>query len=154
MIFLISCSGIEVRRDYDIQADFSRLQAYNWLPMPDNTEIKPLTVKRLQNAVNTQLKEKGLTLTSDNPDFLIEMLVSTRKKVDPNVLSRGHRDLRRVYYYEEGTLILDFVDAQSNELVWRGVARGILEDKPTPEKQEEKINTAVEKMLKDYPPSK
>lgn len=55
-----------------------------------------------------------------------------------------------VYQYKEGTLILDFIDPESKELIWRGLysdeidRSGII--------SEEKINKAVKEILKQFPP--
>ena len=57
------------------------------------------------------------------------------------------------YQYQQGTLIIDFVDAESKQLVWRGTAEGVVgEGKTDPEKAQKKIDEIVGKMLKDYPP--
>jgi len=50
----------------------------------------------------------------------------------------------------EGTLFIDLIDAERNELVWQGSGAGNLPDKM--EKKEEKIKEFVNKMLENYPP--
>ncbi len=49
-----------------------------------------------------------------------------------------------------GTLIVDLVDSDSGDLVWRGVGSGTLSTKP--EKNEKKINKVASKMFKNFPP--
>ena len=51
--------------------------------------------------------------------------------------------------YTEGTLVIDIIDAGTNELVWRGAAVSALGDATYDAKD---INKAVEKILKEFPP--
>ena len=51
--------------------------------------------------------------------------------------------------YTEGTLVIDIIDAGTNELVWRGAAVSALDD-PTYDAKD--INKAVEKILEEFPP--
>jgi hypothetical protein len=55
--------------------------------------------------------------------------------------------------YDQGTLILDIVDAKKKELVWRGSANGILDPGASPDKKASKVNEAVTKTLADFPPT-
>ena len=54
--------------------------------------------------------------------------------------------------YLETTLILDIFDARKNELVWRGWATADLARNPRPEKVRKFADTAVQKILKKFPP--
>jgi hypothetical protein len=50
--------------------------------------------------------------------------------------------------YTEGTLILDIVDHQTDELVWRGSVSGNVDDVSTLKKQIEK---GIKAIMKKYP---
>jgi hypothetical protein len=52
--------------------------------------------------------------------------------------------------YQEGTLVIDMYDAKTKQLLWRGTAEGTLSDKAG--KNEQKLEKAVAKMFKDFPP--
>jgi hypothetical protein len=45
-------------------------------------------------------------------------------------------------------------DSAKKELVWRGVASKTIDPKAKPEKQQNNITKAVDKLLKNYPPKK
>ncbi len=55
--------------------------------------------------------------------------------------------------YLEGTLILDIIDAQTNEIIWRGSASKALDQDPDPDKVRMYVNKAVEKILEKFPPA-
>ena len=57
-----------------------------------------------------------------------------------------------VYEYEEGTLVLDFVDTKANEVIWRGYASAVTDPVLTPEAREKRINEAALKILENFPP--
>lgn len=53
-----------------------------------------------------------------------------------------------VYEYRVGTLVVDIVSAEKKELVWRGVAEGVLKDDIT----QEYIRDIVANIMKAFPP--
>ncbi len=170
MVIGLGCSNISVSYDYDTKSDFTSLKTFDFMPVPVQSNVNTLNVKRIQDAVRNQLESKGYTQTPDNPDFQIAMHLSKQEKARvKSVTDSGytHTFGRRidwgdntgtrrinVYEYEEGTLILDFVDAQSNELSWRGVATAEILHYTNPEKREKRINKAVQKILNNFPPIK
>ncbi len=56
----------------------------------------------------------------------------------------------QVQNYPVGSLVLDMYDTHSKQLIWRGVSSDTLSDKP--EKNGEKLDKAVKKMLDHFPP--
>ena len=100
---------------------------------------------------------KGITKAGrDKPDFLVAFHIGAQNKVDVTTYGyrygpRGRRWGRQVNVqrYKEGTLILDFVDDQSRQLVWRGT---VVDAVYRPEDLGDKLNAAVGKILGKYPP--
>jgi hypothetical protein len=69
--------------------------------------------------------------------------------VDPP--GRENIEYRRgtdTYEYEVGTLIIDFVNAKKKELIWRGIATGVVDSNMTAED----IDRIVAKIMENYPP--
>ncbi len=175
--FTVSCSTTyDVKYDYDQQTNFSDFKTFDWMQVPEKAGIDSLVVQRVKNAVNAELKAKGLMMTSINPDFLIAEHLGKRGQVQVidwgydygrGGYMGGHRGGYRgghmggyrgpsgvsTYQYEEGSLILDFVDAKSKKLIWRGAAKAQVQNVDTPEKSEKLINKAVKEILKEYPPA-
>ena len=165
MCFTVSCATIyDVKYDYDKQAIFESLKTYDWMTVPEKANIDSLNVERVKKAVNAELQAKGYIMTSNNPDFLIAEHLGKKDKVqitswgyDYGPYDRyrgGYRGPAGIstHEYEEGSLILDFVDSKSKKMIWRGVAKAIVDTANTPEKREKLINEAVQEILKNYPP--
>ncbi len=162
MVVAFGCSTVSVQYDYDTKADFTRLKTFSFMPVPAQANISTLNVKRIQDALRTQLEFKGHTMIPDNPDFLISMhLTKVQKKIV--IVDRGYSygsgrylgsGFSREFEYEEGTFVLDFVDTQSKELIWRGVAQGEIRNYSSPVKRNERIDEVVQKVLSNFPPTK
>jgi hypothetical protein len=145
-LLLVACSTIQVSEDFDRRAPFTTYKTFSWMPRPDKMppnaraaiERSPLLGKRIQEITAEILADKGLTLAEQGPDILINYYVGFKERVD--ITGWGYfYGPRWGYYwpflgpyddysYTEGTLVLDFVDAKTNELVWRGVADKALYD--------------------------
>jgi hypothetical protein len=173
---LIGCSSISVNHSYDPAADFSRLKSFGWMAGLEAGRDDELTLKNIQYSVKKQLAGKGVAEDQGNPDFLIAIHGGREKKVDvqqwgyayadrpyygsPYIGGRGYgyaapptridyRGGTDIYEYEVGTLILDFVDPGTKELIWRGTATAVVDDPVSPEK----IDQAVSDLLENFPPS-
>ena len=136
--------------------------------------------KRLRKAVEAELVAKNLSKQANSPDFLIAYSVEVEDKVDVRSYRFGYGygygyspgyyrfGFRSRYYgfgygsgyygngglygyqYKEATLILDFIDPASNELLWRGVYIDEIDDSGII--TEDKINEAVKHILEKFPP--
>jgi hypothetical protein len=164
LVLLAGCSTTAVQHDYDHESDFTSLKTYNWRPVERKSNISDLAVKTAKDAVNRQLAAKGFSQTSTNPDFSIAMYLGTQIKRDTMDYGYFYKDHRRhyrarwgrapldAYNYEEGTMIIDFVNAKTNELIWRGSLKEVIDPVVTPERLHRKLNDAAEKILEDFPP--
>lgn len=159
VILLCGCSSVSYNFDYDTEFDFSGIRTYAWAPLPDQAPGENLTRRRIEAAVNDGLAARGYG-QSGEPDLRVVVHLGTEDKIDVvdwgYGYGRGWRGGRRdisVYNYTQGTMILDMIDARSNEVVWRGTAIGVLSSNPTPQERTRKINEVVQKLLASFPPS-
>lgn len=169
---LVACAGIETSTNYDPNAvaTLSQYRTYSWLPEKagQNTRVYNDVVEaRVKQAVNDYLQARGYQLVEQNPDFKVGWHGAIDQKLDVGTMDTyygyGWGPWYSPYYagaapqtyvreYEEGTLILDVVDATSNKLVWRGTAQAELSSSSSAEKRQERLNEAVDKILEDFPP--
>ncbi len=173
LTLLFGCSSLTVNYDYDQKVDFSGYHFYDWLPAPDNKAIDEFNRARFVTAIDDNLSSKGFEQNISKPDLLIATHFGKEKKVDISTWGYSYAPVTRyrgygyrypydstytvvkdvsIYEYEQGTLILDFIDAKSKKLIWRATAKAILDSSSTPEKRTRKINEAVKKILESFPP--
>ncbi len=161
------CSGISVSTDFDPKVDFSAFKTYGWHAAPAGAAPNPLVDARIRRAVDDALPARGYRAAASpaEADFLVahRTAVQQRIEVSPSSAAVGYRSGRwgaavgtgaDVRTYDEGTLVLDFVDAKSKELVWRGTASGTVHGDLTPEEREARIREAVTKLLEKFPPGR
>ena len=167
LVLLAGCSTVSVTQDYDPQRDFTKYKKYAWMDQAipgDALANNPLIRNRTKVAVDAALTSKGYTLTDlDKADFVVVIHAGIKERMRIQDWGRygwydpwwgpygGHVD---VSYYEEGTLVIDIVDAEDKEMVWRGMGTGIVKQYADPEKMQKDIDQDVNKILADFPPDK
>lgn len=155
-----------VETDFDHHVNFSQYKTYSW------QEIKranSLWTSRIKEAVNAQLEAKGLSQSAEGGDVAIVAIKTTKTQRTLDTFYDGFGggwgwrgfggydgfggggEARTTEHdYKEGTLIIDMYDAKTKQLIWRGNAEDTLSDKP--DRNEKKLERAVQKMLKNFPP--
>lgn len=166
-IALSGCATMEIAHDYDTAYDYSKLNTYSWVPAgPKGRGFRgnSLLEDRVRSAVDRQLQAKGFVKTEGrSPDFFVNYTVTLDQKTNIQIIQE-HYDYRPitwgaapghtmvdVHEYDEGTLILDIIDARTRKLIWRGSAKDEVNLSATPEKKTRKINEAVERILQGFP---
>ena len=173
ILTLAGCSSLKVSSDYNPEVDFSQYGTYYWLPAPDPTdktkgpENDGLINQRIEKAVDDVLKTKGMRRVMKRADasLLVTEHINVKQKLRVNTTNYGYGYGRwgywggpgyvdtRVGQYQQGTLVLDFIDAKKNELVWRGTAQSRIREMKTPAEREKSVRAAVAAILAKYPPS-
>jgi len=160
-----ACATMRIGSYVERAADFSHYRTYAWgpadaLPIGDpRLDNNPIFRDYLQGAVERGLHKHNLLLVteSDRPDLLVHVHGSVRNVFDVHGADRNHGAVVgneiNVVDYEEGTLVIDMVDARTNQLVWRGWAidslSGILDSQA---RMEKKLNEAVMIMFASFKP--
>lgn len=161
LVVLTSCSSkIKVNYDYDKKVTFEQYKTFAFLQKGVNQlKISDLDKRRILGAIEEQMLAKGFT-KSENPDILINVFTEEQETVDVtnnNSLNWGWNPYwsgtsTSVSKHVEGTLSIDFIDAQKKELVWQGHGSGILTQKT--DNKDALIKDFVTKILAQYPPQK
>ncbi len=171
LIFFVGCSSsTKVHFDYDRNEDFSQFRTYNFIPLPEalTSEVNPMVIRRIEEAIALALGDKGFNRTDASPDFLVAIHLESKDKFDVqnwgytyapyDIYWRGSGYWGSggisVHQYQEGTLIIDVVKTADKELVWRGVGTKALSPNPTPKTIDRNVNLVVSKIMQSFPPTK
>jgi hypothetical protein len=161
LLAVADCSGIKVATDHNREFDFSGLRSYAWLAASPDILRDPLVDtaildRRVKRAVDEEMIKRGYVRTEEDPDFYISYHFGTESQVDVSACGYHYPESPRcwgreveTYTYTKGTLVLDFVEADGLELVWRGYATGAIHDL---DRMDETIAEAVRKVLDRFPP--
>lgn len=169
VLSLAGCASTQVRTDYDEQASFARLKTYDWIESNGEKKGMPgihsaLVEERIRSAVEYELAQMGYRrVVSGAPDFRVAHYVIAEEKLAVTTFDRYygygysvHRHYGHLSYAQEyvrGTLILDIIDAESNDLIWRGWATKALDQNPKPASVRMYVDKAVRKILRRFPPT-
>ena len=161
---LTSCSSVKVVSDYDTKVDFSTYKTFAFYKKGiDKASVSDLDKKRIMRAIENELIEKGFT-KSENPDLLISIFTKSREQVNVTDNNLGYgfgwgynpwffgSTNLNINQYTEGTLFIDFIDKNKNELIWQGIGSGAMKMSNI-DKKEERINDFVNKIILAYPPN-
>jgi hypothetical protein len=154
--------------DYDRDYDFDAMDTFAWKSTPDTSLAKssPLMHSRVVNGIEHHLTMAGLREDDGDPDVYVTYHTSSEKKVSIQTTDFGYgypgswyrggyyghygvdvgTSTSTVHAYDVGTLVVDVWDAETNELVWRGMAANItIVD--SPDKMAKKLDKALKKIV-------
>ncbi len=162
-----ACSSVyKVYSEEEPGVNFYKYRTFNWL---DTKYIKhgddapdwlnERSENKIRSSVEAQMTRYGFQTCDEKPDLMLHFHVVVKNEVfyiqdwwcDEETSARLGRCQRlRPMNYQEGTLIIDFIDAHTGQQVWRGAAVGALEYL-TPEQADARIEEAVKKIFKKFP---
>lgn len=170
---LTGCSTLKVSQDYGPGVDFATLKTYSWQKarQPETGDIRvdsPLIDQRIRGAIEKHLALKGIELSqTDLPDFTVTYTYNIISKIQSTPVTTGvgigyggsgsigtvgvrtGSDIRQ---YDQGLLVVDFLDPKTEKLLWRGTSTRVVSVHATPEKITEDIDVTIEKLLEQFPP--
>ena len=159
---IVSCAPIYVNYDYERTTDFSKYKTYNFYSDME-TGLSELDEKRLFNALNEKLAEKGLT-QSDAPDFFIDIKSNEYEEIARNNVGVGlggsggnvgggiSIGIPVGQSKVNRQIIIDFVDENKGGLFWQAVSESSFNPDASPGNREERLRAIVNKILVGYPP--
>lgn len=159
VIVMAGCAGIRVSTDYDRKADFSKYKTFNFSKEVDRVTLNDLNRRRLKDAITKEMEAKGFQVAT-TPDILVNAFVKGKTKYSATANTNYNGGM----YYRgwgssntyvdvnksiEGTLFIDLIDVQEKKMIWEGVAEGLVN--PRTETREDKINSVVQMIFKNFP---
>jgi hypothetical protein len=170
---ITGCSGITVSQDYDLQRDFSGLQAWAWRnesqPRTGDPRIdNPLLNQRIRQAVEHYMNQKGYPQAiSGPPDFYVSYQYAITQKIKSDNFSTGIGiggfsrggwggvgvdTGSSVRQYDEGYLYVDFTGLNDEDLIWRGIGSRVVFGHTDPVEETMAVNETIQLILNQYPP--
>ena len=169
-VALLSAPAFAQKVTYDTNrsADFSQVRTFSIKETPP-ADLKasqttaydsPIVRQNTNAAVADQLKARGLRRDDARPD----VYVTTHRTFQTEYYGYGWPGWGYGYgywgygygsYYLEpivvGTLVVDITDAETGELMWRGLSERDMHPTSSPEHRLKRINREVYKIFKKYP---
>jgi len=153
--------------DWDRSTDFSKFKTYAWIE--SKHPGKGLWNQRIIDGVDAKLANAGLKKVdaSANPDLEVVYNAGVKEHTvvegydytyhpwgwyGPGPWYGPRPATTQSYQGREATLTVDLVNNSNKEMIWRGMARDTLAD--SSDKNVKTFNKAMDKMFKNFPPTK
>ena len=153
MMCLLTGCATTVKYDYDGAVDFSKLKTFQWTSISAFSDVDESVKDFVQKEINKSLFEKGFTLASETPGFLVSAHIRKDVKTkDSDLKLNLTSDQVEDVQYLEGSLILVFSNSTSGAPIWWGAVQTRLDKDYPKEKKKQIVIQAVAKILNKFPP--
>ncbi len=142
-------------------ANLAEINTYYWSPLQegvvpghprhDNPENRAL----IKQAIEKEMKRKGYTIDSLNPDAYVEYFISLENRRSvitaplPYIDDFDYEYRVKVEQLKKGSLLIHLESHDQNETLWAGSAEATLEAVPTETKR--KVNMAIKRIMGGLP---
>jgi hypothetical protein len=108
-------------------------------PTDDPMLLNSMSNQTLVQSINSAFESRGYMHDLASPDFTVAYYASARERLNVTEWDYGYRGYWRGFRepgvvdiepYTEGTVIIDVVNAQTKELMWRGRGQAATSDDP------------------------
>ena len=148
------CAGLEIHSEVAPETELSGYRSYGWLRADNQPAHAPETIidQKVRAALKRELAQKGLVEgPADSADFLIGYHVLQEHVTSVSDWGNGiYGWAPEVSTYNQGTLIVDFVDPRTNRVFWRSSANRAVEP-PGGLIDTARLQRAAAAMVRSYP---
>jgi len=149
----------DIKTNYVPGTDFSKYKTYKWVNIEGAQKPDDILDAQIRQAVDTRLAAKSFTKSDDEKaDLYVGYQVSIAQQTEWNAYGTGGRRwgggmaTATSSTIQIGTLGLDIYGMGEQKLLWRGSATKTLNPSKDPQKNQDRLNKAVAKLLKTFPP--
>ena len=162
-VVAIATSSAVLAQDVKVNAmpgvDFSKFHTYKWVVIEGASHPNQIVDAEIKQSADAQLASKGLTkVDTDKADLYVGYQVAVDQEKQWNAYGTGGRWIgggmasATQSTISVGTFVLDMYDPTTKQLVWTGSATKTLDPSSNQQKNQERLNKSMAKLLKNYPP--
>ena len=162
-LWLAGCAST-VAIDYRPEADFAYYRTFAFSNGDSNEDIRTLDGERIETAVVRELTTRGLSAASkDSADLLVRYRVEETIELETTGLGYGFglgrehvglgvASVPDVQAKKEGKLVVELVQRDIRQVVWRGAGQRNLTEQMTPQQRKALIERLLRDMFARWPP--
>lgn len=177
LLFLFSCSSINVTWDYDKEANFADMKTFEYYGWANNSDriINDLDRRLIEKSFGAEFTKRGISYVKEGGNMIVALYIVTEEKQETTAYTTGVGGVYGGYGYGHyygygpgwgygtgysqttvsttnytvGTLILSVFDAKSKQLIWEGAANGTIQEDP--QKRDKNIPKVAAEIMQYYP---
>ncbi len=162
-LVLSGCAG-NVVTDYNPSAVFGNYSTWSFAQDAGSGAFVSLDGSRIQTAVERELKRKAMRkVPKDEADLLANWQIVEEERLEQTGVGLGFGFGRSNFGWgisapppvrevTEGKIVVELIDTETKEVVWRAASRRYLNESQSPETRRELIDEVVSEMFSKYPP--
>jgi len=156
---IAACSPVKV---YTEKSNFVEQKTYRTFAILNEVQGKaafdsPIMEENLQQHLIAGMEKRGFEYNADAPDLIIRYNTDVQQNQRTvyshpgwgmwNPWMWGMPMAPEVRKYDQGEVIVDFIDPHADRVIMRATAVGTVNN---PDQKQKKINTAVQKILREF----
>ena len=159
VVAMFTCFSVvnaqKVGTDKELDAAIRNYKTFAW---SSNIDEIPKDKIFVGPAIAYELSARGYKMDKDNPDMFVTFMILEQPAELTTyngfqTINMGADTVRTAENVQKtkvkaGTLLIDFIDAKTSEMVWQGFASGILH--PDMVKTQAKVRDAVSEIFQEY----
>ncbi|HKO60813.1 MAG TPA: DUF4136 domain-containing protein [Pyrinomonadaceae bacterium] len=161
----------EIKYNFVPGTDFAKYRTYKWVRVPKAQYPNQILDGQIMQAIDAQLRSKGLTSTEgEEADLYVMYQVAVNQETRWNSYSSdmgggwgygrwggwggygGGMSTTTTQTINIGTVNIDIYDVSAKNQIWRGAATKTLGSGKDPAKVQKNLHKAMAKLFKKYPP--
>lgn len=168
-VFALAITGCasNVITDYDSGATFGNYQSWNFAAAgKEDPGYVSLDGSRIRKAIEREMERENLQkVASEEADLLVAWEIVTEERLErggsgfgfglgfgSGNFGWGLSTQPPIEKVEEGKLVVELVDSESKQVVWRSASKRFLRESQTSESRQKLIDQIVTDMFEEYPP--
>lgn len=168
-VFALTITGCasNVITDYDSGAVFSTYQSWNFAPAREGSQdYVSLDGSRIRKAIEREMALENLEkVAAGEADLLADWQIVTEERLErggsgfslglgfgSGNFGWGLSTQPPIEKVREGKLVVELVDSDSKQVVWRSASRHHLRESQSPASRQKLIDQIVTDMFEEYPP--
>ena len=164
VLWVLGCSSsptISIQSSPDLQlSNYKTFGFYSPLST-DHSEYTSLLSQRLKKNTQAALEAKGFVYDEKDPQMLINFSTSKVQKTNVDTVPSmspwgagwyspwGSYNDVYVNQYEDGTLVVDLIDAKLKQMIWQGTAKAIVSENP--QTNSKNVDIAITEIFNQLP---
>lgn len=164
---LWGCSASKlVTYEVDENADFSQYKTYAFpgIKLEQEDLFRKNRLDMIITAIDNEMSSRGYIKKDDNADLLLNVGIVVEERVQTRTTDIRERPVymgQRNYHWEAeevevgrynvGTITMDVVDVETNQMIWYGVVERVVTEIQEDEKAKARIDDVVNTMFEKFP---
>ncbi len=163
MLALVGCAS-NVVTDYDSGTVFGDYASWAFAPKGEGGNFTSLDGGRIESAVERELNRKSMRkVEQKEADLLVAWQIVEEERLERTGVGLGFgfgsgnfgwglSSAPPIRQIEEGKLVVELVDTDTDRIVWRAASRRYLNENQSSESRRKLIDEVVADMFEKYPP--